>query len=65
MKAVEGRTPYEAWMGRKPTVTHLRVFGCDAYVQMKEENSTQKQRSAFSLAMGRKRKGIDFTSNLR
>jgi hypothetical protein len=27
-KALNGRTSYEAWHGRKPTVSHLRVFGC-------------------------------------
>jgi hypothetical protein len=27
-KALNGRTPYESWHGRKPTVSHLRVFGC-------------------------------------
>jgi hypothetical protein len=27
-KALNGRTPYEAWHGRKPVVSHLRVFGC-------------------------------------
>ena len=25
-KALDSRTPYEAWHGRKPTVSHLRVF---------------------------------------
>jgi len=30
-KAVEGKTPYEAWTGRKPNISHFRVFGCDAY----------------------------------
>ena len=29
--AVQGKTPYEAWIGRKPNVSHLRLFGCDAY----------------------------------
>jgi len=24
-------TPYERWYGRKPNVSHLRVFGCTAY----------------------------------
>lgn len=24
-------TPYEAWRGRKPRVSHLRIFGCIAY----------------------------------
>jgi transposase InsO family protein len=27
-KALNGRTPYEAWYGRKPAVSHLRVFDC-------------------------------------
>jgi hypothetical protein len=26
-KALNGMTPYEAWHGHKPTVSHLRVFG--------------------------------------
>ncbi|KAG6501768.1 hypothetical protein ZIOFF_041652 [Zingiber officinale] len=26
-------TPFEAWMGRKPHLAHLRVFGCVAYVK--------------------------------
>jgi hypothetical protein len=32
-KSLAGRTPYEAWHGRKPTVNHLRVFGCRAFVK--------------------------------
>ncbi|KAG6486758.1 hypothetical protein ZIOFF_055337 [Zingiber officinale] len=32
-KALGDRTPFEAWMGRKPHLTHLRVFGCVAYVK--------------------------------
>jgi hypothetical protein len=27
-KALDGRTPYEAWHGRKLAVSHLRLFGC-------------------------------------
>jgi hypothetical protein len=27
-KALNGKTPYVAWHGCKPTVSHLRVFGC-------------------------------------
>jgi hypothetical protein len=27
-KALNDRTSYEAWHGRKPVVSHLRVFGC-------------------------------------
>ena len=31
-KVVMNKTPYEAWYERKPNVSHLRVFGCIAYV---------------------------------
>jgi hypothetical protein len=27
-KALNGKMPYEAWHGRKPAVSHLRIFGC-------------------------------------
>jgi hypothetical protein len=30
-KALNGKTPYEAWHGRKQAVSHLRVFGCLAF----------------------------------
>lgn len=30
-KAVMNRTPFEAWHGTKPSVSHLRVFGCITY----------------------------------
>jgi hypothetical protein len=33
MKGVIGKTPYEAWHGRKPTVHHLCTFGCVAHVK--------------------------------
>jgi hypothetical protein len=30
-KALNGMTPYEAWHGHKPTVSHLRAFDCLAF----------------------------------
>jgi hypothetical protein len=32
-KSLEGKTPYESWHGRTPTIGHLRMFGCLAYVR--------------------------------
>jgi hypothetical protein len=32
-KSIDGMTPFEAWHGRKPTVCHLRTFGCIMYVR--------------------------------
>lgn len=31
-KSLHGRTPYEAWHDRKPSVHHLRTFGCHVKV---------------------------------
>jgi len=33
IKSLNGKTPYEAWFGRKPGVKHLRTFGCTAYAK--------------------------------
>lgn len=30
--ALDGRTPYELWTGKKPDLARLKVFGCAAYV---------------------------------
>ena len=32
-KSVKGMTPYEAWHDKKPSVHHLRTFGCVAHVK--------------------------------
>ena len=32
--ALEDKTPHEVWTGKKPSLSHLRVFGCDAYVHV-------------------------------
>jgi transposase InsO family protein len=36
-KAVWGKTLFEAWSGRKPSIKHLRVFGCICYAQIPKE----------------------------
>lgn len=33
-KSVEGMTPYEAWYKHKPSVHHLRTFGCLVHVKV-------------------------------
>jgi hypothetical protein len=37
-KSVEGKTPYELWVGNKPSVHHLRTFGCVAHVKVVKPN---------------------------
>jgi hypothetical protein len=42
-KALPEMTPYEAWFGRKPNLSHLRMFGCSAYMHIPAD-----ERSKFS-----------------
>ena len=35
--ALVNRTPYEVWSGQKPSVAHLRVFGCEAFMHVPKE----------------------------
>ena len=32
--ALDRKTPFEAWCGRKPVVSHFRVFGCSAWANI-------------------------------
>ena len=36
-KYLDGKTPYEAWMGHKPSVSHSRVFGSKAWARIPQE----------------------------
>lgn len=40
-KANEFRTPYERWFGRLPDVSHIRMFGCLAYVKIEVPGQTK------------------------
>jgi hypothetical protein len=39
--ALESKTPQEAWTGRKPDVSHLRVFGCKAFAHIPDEKKSK------------------------
>lgn len=49
--SVKNITPYEAWSGRKPGVTHLKVFGCIAYAhiaeQKRQKNDNKSEKCIF------------------
>jgi len=38
---LEDKTSQEMWTGKKPSLLHLRVFGCDAYVHVPKEKQTK------------------------
>jgi hypothetical protein len=35
------KTPREVWTSKKPSLTHLKVFGCDACVHVPKENRSK------------------------
>eukprot|EP00253_Pinus_taeda_P033454 PITA_33454 len=41
LSVLEDKTPQEAWIGKKTSLSHMRVFGCDAYVHVPKEKSTK------------------------
>jgi hypothetical protein len=41
-KALESKTPQEAWTNRKPDVSHLRVFSCKAFAHIPNEKKIKK-----------------------
>jgi hypothetical protein len=36
-RAILNLTPEEAWSGYKPSVAHMKVFGCTAYAHVPQE----------------------------
>jgi hypothetical protein len=43
----------EEWTGRKPSMSHLRSFGCDAYVHIpKEKRSKLDMKSQKCILVG-------------
>jgi hypothetical protein len=44
--ALDDKTPQEVWTGKKPSLTQLKVFGCDAYVHVPNENGSNLYKKA-------------------
>ena len=40
-RALKGKTPYEAWTGKKPDVSQFREFGCDVWVLDENKNRSK------------------------
>jgi hypothetical protein len=47
------RTPYESWFGKKPSLSHLRIFGCPAFIYAEKHTHTKLDpKSRPGLFMG-------------
>ncbi|MCO5573110.1 hypothetical protein L7F22_026875 [Adiantum nelumboides] len=61
--ALQDMTPFQAYYGRKPSVSHFRVFGCSAFVHIPKEKRQKldfKSRNCCSLAIQRSPMPIGF-----
>jgi len=34
---LEDKNPHQVWTGKKSSLSHLKVFGCDAYVHVPKQ----------------------------
>ncbi len=50
IKAFESKTPQETWTGRKPNVSHLRVFGCKAFMHIPDEKRSKLESKSMPCA---------------
>lgn len=52
LSSVIGKTPYEAWYGEKPDLSHIRSIGCTAYtkkIQSKRRKLADEKASPCKL----------------
>ena len=40
-------TPYELWNGKKPNLSHLKIWGCEAYVKHLQPNKLDPKADKF------------------
>ena len=40
-RVLENKTPEELFSGKKPEVSHLRIFGCPVYIHIPKEKRTK------------------------
>ena len=40
-RVLKNKTPEEVFSGKKPEVTHLRIFGCPVYIHIPKEKTTK------------------------
>jgi hypothetical protein len=40
-KALDSKTPQEAWSGRKPDAFHLKAFSCKAFAHVPDDKRTK------------------------
>lgn len=53
-RALSSYTPYQAWSGSKPNISHTRVFGCCAFMKIPNiQTKKLDDRSKYVVYLGR------------
>jgi hypothetical protein len=42
---LDNNTPHKVWSGKKPSLTHLRVFVCEAYIHVPKEKRSKPNKN--------------------
>lgn len=60
-----GKTPYELWFGRRPSVQHLRMFGCKAWYKADDAGKLDRYaRPGIFIGYSEEKRAIEFVTNL-
>ena len=43
---LDDKNPQDVWIGKEPSLTHLKVFGCEAYVHVPKEKRSKLDNKA-------------------
>src|SRR5438552_12304893 len=59
-QSLDGKSPHEAWTGKKPTVGHVRKFGCSTYRHINKKTGRKKlhKKSMLGYLVGYDSTGI-------
>jgi hypothetical protein len=56
--ALVDTTPHEVWSGKNPSVSHLKVFGCDAFLYVLKEKRSKLERKVVKCIFIRYKEGM-------
>jgi hypothetical protein len=51
-------TPHEVWFGKKPLLSHLKVFGCDAFVHVPKEKRSKVDKKEIKFIFNGYKEGM-------
>jgi hypothetical protein len=55
---LDENNPHKVWSCKKPSLKHIRVFGCDAYVHIPKENKSKLDKKVEKCIIIRYKDGL-------